>query len=95
MPGHRGSPGSGFGGRLAWEASGPAASAPVSGGASRPRGDGVGREVLKGEGPTEGREGGRSQCVRDLIEGGSESKAQREGAGVEAEERPGALRGSD
>lgn len=55
----------------------------------------MGREGLKGEGPTEGREGGRSQCVRDLSEGGSESKAQREGAGVEAEERPGALRGSD
>lgn len=58
-------------------------------------GDGVGREGLKGEGPTEGREGGRSHCVRDLSEGDSESKAKREGAGVEAKARPGALRGSD
>lgn len=54
-----------------------------------------GREGHKGEGRAEGREGGRSQRVRDLDEGDSESEAQREGAGEEAEARPAALRGRE
>lgn len=55
----------------AGKASGPAAFAPVSGGASRPQGWEVGREGLKGEGlkgegHAEGREGGRSQLTGNL-----------------------------
>lgn len=43
----------------------------------------------------EGRQGGRRQRVGDLGEGDSESKRQRERAGVEAEAGPRARRGRD
>jgi hypothetical protein len=79
----------GPGGR-AWETSGPAACAPVPGGASRPP-SGERRDPGRRD-PLRDARRGRSQRTGDLGEGDAEYEAQREGVGVEAKAPPRARR---